>query len=265
MDYSDFEDLLVEVVDGVGHFRINRPEKLNALRTKTFREIIELGRRFGADDDVRSVLCTHEGRGFSAGADLTDRDPSNPAAPTRAESAHSMGVSEIGAVMASLDKPTIAAIDGVAAGGGMGFATSFDIRVLGPNARFITVFARRALAPDCGLSYFLPKLVGHAKALELMFTARDVLAEEAVQIGLGNMLVDDAEATAWEMARELAAGPPLAYMWAKRDVFNSWTGPSVQQQVEFEWSGQAQLRGSKDVVEGRMSFVENRAPNFTGE
>ena len=262
MDYSDFEDLIVDVDDsGIATFRINRVEKLNALRTPTFWELMELSRRLQADPDVRVVVCTHEGRGFSAGADLTSAGTGSE--PTWTEANDPMGVSVIGTAMPSIDKPTIAAIDGVAAGGGMAFALSFDIRYVGPNARFTTVFARRALAPDCGITYFLPRLVGDGRALELLYTAREVGAEEAVRIGLANELVEDPFARALELARELASGPPLAYMRAKRDVKHSWAA-TLPQQVEYEWHGQKAVMASQDVREGRMAFVEKRPPNFTG-
>ena len=167
MDYSDFEDLHVEVSDGIGRFQVTRPERLNALRTQTFWEIVELGRRFQNDRDVRVVLCTHTGRGFSSGADIVDRDPTAPEERPEAPPTDSMGISTMGLAMPRIDKPTIASINGVCAGAGFAFASSFDLRFLGPNARFITVFARRGLGPDCGLTYHLPRLVGQAKALEL--------------------------------------------------------------------------------------------------
>lgn len=265
MDYGDFEDLIVNVEDGVGHWQINRPERLNAMRTQTFWEIIELGRRFQVDPAVRVVLATHEGRGFSSGADLTAGDDAYPrpdVAPPAAAN-DSMGVSGVGLAMPAIDKPTIASINGVAAGGGLGLATSFDIRYIGPEARFLTIFSRRALAPDCGLTYFLPRLVGASKALELLYTSEEIDAEQAVAIGLANSLHDDPDAKAWEVARELAAGPPLSYLWSKRDVQHSWAA-DVQGQIEFEWAGQNQVHQSEDVQEGRRAFLEKRAPVFEG-
>ncbi len=265
MHYGDFEDLIVDVEDGIGHWQINRPEKLNAMRTQTFWEIIELGRRFQRDPDVRVVLATHEGRGFSSGADLSSGDDAYPnpeVAPAEAAS-DSMGVSAVGAAMPLIDKPTIASINGVAAGGGLGLATSFDIRYIGPNARFLTVFSRRALAPDCGLTYFLPRLVGGAKALGLLYTSEEIGAEETVTLGLANSLHDDPDAKAWEVARQLAGGPPLSYMWSKRDVQHSWYTDIVGQ-IEFEWAGQNQASRSFDVTEGRQAFLEKRAAQFEG-
>ncbi len=264
MEYGAFEDVKVEVANGVATWRINRPEKLNAIRTQTFHEIIELGRFLQADDEVRAVVATGEGRGFCSGADMSGGGGDGARTSTRAERNDPMGVSAIGLAMPELDKPTIAAVNGVAAGGGMALACSFDIRILGPDARFVTVFSRRALAPDCGLSWFLPRLVGPALANELLFTSREVGAEEAVRIGLGNRLVDDPEGAAMELARELAAGPPLSMLYAKREVQRSM-GLSLREAIEAEWSAQHQASASDDAMEGRRSFVEKRAPVFTGE
>jgi len=264
MRYDDFEDIRVTISDKVAEWQIIRPEKLNAMRTKTFWEIMELGRRLNADESVRTVVGTHEGRGFSAGADLTSDDPGEESSSNPRPSANdSMGVSGVGMAMALIDKPTIAAIDGVCAGGGMSLALSFDIRYVGPQAKFLTVFTRRALGPDCGLTYHLPRLVGQGRALELMYTSREVDAEEAVRIGLANTLVDDPRSHALEIARELADGPPLSLMWEKREVMNTWEA-SLQEQIEYEWMAQRQIGQSEDVKEGSRAFVEKRKANFTG-
>jgi len=264
MRYDDFEDIRVTISDKVAEWQIIRPEKLNAMRTKTFWEIMELGRRLNADESVRTVVGTHEGRGFSAGADLTSDDPGEESSSNPRPSANdSMGVSGVGMAMALIDKPTIAAIDGVCAGGGMSLALSFDIRYVGPQAKFLTVFTRRALGPDCGLTYHLPRLVGQGRALELMYTSREVDAEEAVRIGLANTLVDDPRSHALEIARELADGPPLSLMWEKREVMNTWEA-SLQEQIEYEWMAQRQIGQSEDVKEGSRAFVEKRKANFAG-
>ncbi|MDG1839448.1 MAG: enoyl-CoA hydratase/isomerase family protein [Dehalococcoidia bacterium] len=265
MRYDDFEDLRVTIVDKVAEWQIVRPEKLNAMRTRTFYEIVELGKRLNADEDIRVVVGTHQGRGFSAGADLTSDDPgqetsSNP----RPAPSDSMGVSRVGMAMAAIDKPTIAAINGISAGAGMSLALSFDIRYVGPDTKFLTVFTRRALGPDCGLTYHLPRLVGQSRALELMYTSREVDAAEAVRIGLANELVDDPRIHAMEIARELAAAPPLSLMWEKREVKHTWES-SLQEQIEFEWVAQGQISKSEDVREGRQAFIEKRTANFKGE
>ena len=265
MRYDDFEDLRVTIVDKVAEWQIVRPEKLNAMRTRTFYEIVELGKRLNADEDIRVVVGTHQGRGFSAGADLTSDDPgqetsSNP----RPAPSDSMGVSRVGMAMAAIDKPTIAAINGVSVGAGMSLALSFDIRYVGPDTKFLTVFTRRALGPDCGLTYHLPRLVGQGRALELMYTSREVDAAEAVRIGLANALVDDPRIHAMEIARGLAAAPALSLMWEKREVKHTWES-SLQEQIEFEWVAQGQISKSEDVREGRQAFIEKRTANFKGE
>ena len=149
-------------------------------------------------------------------------------------------------------------------GGASAFACSFDIRILGPGARFTTVFVRRALGPDCGLTWFLPRLVGPGMAAELLFSGREVRAEEAVRIGLGNRLVDDPRANAHALARELAQAPPLSILWSKRELQES-DGHSLREQIEFEWVAARHFRGSRDVEEGMRAFREKRAPRFTGE
>lgn len=264
MDYSDFEDLRVEVRDGIGHYQIARPERLNALRTTTFWEIVELGRRFQVDPDVRVIVCTHEGRGFCSGADLVDgSDPTSSKWRVETTETDSMGRSVVGLTMARIDKPTIASVNGVAAGAGFAFACSFDLRIVGPGTRFISAFARRALSPDAGMTYWLPRLVGQGRALELLYTSREVQAEEAVRIGLANEYAEDPDARAFELAKQLASGPPLSYMWIKREVQHSWLA-TPQAQTEFEWAAQKIVRHSEDAVEGRRAFVEKRQPFFLG-
>ena len=261
--YDDFEDLVVEVRDGIGHFRVNRPDRMNAFRTQTYAELMEMARRFQVDQDVRVVVASHEGRGFSVGRDLVNRAQGGPDGDLGLPPTDSMFTSTVGLALPNLDKPAIAAINGVCAGAGYAFALSFDLRYLGPQARFVTVFGRRAMSPDCGITYHLPRLVGPAKALELLYTSRDVFAEEALQLGLGNELMEDPLERAMEVAAQLVQGAPLSMMWMKREVRHAW-GSDLQSQIEFEWSAQAQLRGTADVAEGRASFLEQRPPKFVG-
>lgn len=260
MDYSDFTDLVVAVEDGIGHFRINRPEKLNALTTHTYGEVVELGHRFRADPDVRVVLCTHEGRGFSSGADITDPSREERNRPSAMKSNRER-VYAIGEAMPLVDKPTIASIDGVCAGAGFGFAASFDIRFLGPGARFLTAFARRGVGPDGALSYHLPHLIGRSLALELLYTSREVGAEEAGRIGLGT-LVEDPDAAAWELARQLATGPRGTFEWSKRLVYRAFR-TSLSEHLDLESAAQQTLRVGPDAQEAGAATREQRPPRFT--
>ena len=265
MDYSGFRDIVVSVEDRVATFRLDRPETLNSFGPDSWDELLALARMLNEDDEVRAVVCAPEGRGFSSGAYVGEQGTPDPStAPRFADRTHRMGNAAIGLAMPSIDKPTIAAIDGVAAGAGMAFACSFDIRILGPGARFTTVFVRRALGPDCGLTWFLPRLVGPGLAAELLFSGREVGAEEALRIGLGNRLVDDPRGEARSLARELAQAPPLSILWSKRELQES-DRHSLSEQIEFEWVVARHFRGTRDVEEGRRSFREKRAPRFTGE
>lgn len=265
MDYTGFNDLIVNVQDGIAEFRINRPDRLNAFGPGTRPEIMALTQRLQEDDDVRVVLVTAEGRGFCSGADLGGRDPNAPPPKiSRYERTHRTGQNAISMMMPSLDKPTIASINGVAAGGGMAWACSFDIRILGPGARFTTVFVRRAFTPDNGLTWSLPRLIGEARAYELFFTGREVGAEEALRIGLGNELVDDPDARARELARELAEAPPLSLLYAKRSI-QYGRDHSLAELIEYERGAGAHTRDSKDRQEGVRAFLEKRKGRFTGE
>ncbi|MGE3960882.1 MAG: enoyl-CoA hydratase/isomerase family protein [Dehalococcoidia bacterium] len=259
MQYDDFDDLIVSVEDGIAHFRIDRPEKMNALTTNTYGEVVEAARRFHADAAVRVVLCTHEGRGFSAGADITDPSREERSAPA-AMRHNREWVYAIGEAMPLVDKPTIASINGACAGAGFGFAASFDIRFLGPGARFLTAFARRGVGPDGGLSYHLPHLVGRSRALELFYTSREVGAEEADRIGLGT-LVEDPDAAAWELARQLAAGPRSTFEWAKRLVYRA-SRLSLAEHLDLESAAQQTLRRGPDAEEANAATRERRPPRF---
>ena len=262
MDYKGYEDLIVEVKDGVANFRINRPDRLNAYRSHTRVEIFDLAAKLQADDDVRAVVCTAEGRGFCSGAELGAAN--GPAGePSRADRNSRRGQNEFTMLMGGLDKPTIASVNGVAAGGGMAWACSFDMRIVGPSARFTTVFVRRAFTPDNGLTYFLPRLVGEARAYELFFTGREVQGEDAVRMGLGNEFSEDPDARAMELARELAAGPPLSILYTKRMIQYA-RDHSLADLIEYERAAAAHTRDSEDRKEGVRAFLEKRKPVFTG-
>jgi 2-(1,2-epoxy-1,2-dihydrophenyl)acetyl-CoA isomerase len=264
VDYTGYQDLVVEVADGIARFRIDRPDRLNAFGPHTRPEIFDLTRKLQADDDVRVVVCTAEGRGFCSGADLErSNDGQDRPAPSRADRMDRLGQNAISMMMPSLDKPTIASVNGVAAGGGMAWACSFDIRILGPSARFTTVFVRRAFTPDNGLTYLLPRLIGDARSYELFFTGRDVHAEEALRIGLGNELVEDPDARAMELARELAENAPLSMLWAKRSI-QYGRHHTLEELIEYERAAGAHTRDSADRKEGVRAFLEKRKPRFTG-
>jgi 2-(1,2-epoxy-1,2-dihydrophenyl)acetyl-CoA isomerase len=251
--------------DGVLVMTFNRPEQMNALGGKLVSEFMDACERARLDDGVRAVVVTGAGRGFCAGADLTGGSALS-VGDTRVDRLDRMGrAGPFILALRAIDKPTIGAINGAAAGAGFGIACSMDIRIASTAARFTTVFIKRGLAPDFGSSYFLPRLVGMARANEMFFTGRFVTAEEAERIGLVNRVVapealmDEAIA----LARELAAGPPQAMTFTRRALQRSLQS-TLEQQLEFEWTNQLALRGSQDTQEGMLAWKERREPRFTG-
>jgi len=199
---------------------LNRPDKLNALNGALSRELLGVMDELRADDAVRSVVIAGAGRGFCSGADLTDggtrRDLSEQSQGERLDEMGWVGRQAV--AVYRLDKPTVAAINGVAAGAGMSLALACDLRIGGPAARFRTVFAERSLSPDSGMSYFLTRIIGYSRACDLVFTSRDVDAAEAYRLGLLDRLVDDADplGAAVDLGHQMSALPPLAVRSGKR-------------------------------------------------
>ncbi|MGH2632162.1 MAG: enoyl-CoA hydratase/isomerase family protein, partial [Tepidiformaceae bacterium] len=188
-------DCIVETIGGVMLIRLNRPERLNTLGGTLLAELNAALDAGNADDRVRAFVVTGEGRGWCAGADLGGVSQAGNAPRAAAPSPRAAAIDQIGEVGRTIlniyhsDKPIIAAVNGVAAGGGFGFCSSMDIRIASDKARFGTAFIKIALAPDCGLSWFLPRLVGVERAAELFYTGRIVEAEEALALGIVSKVV----------------------------------------------------------------------------
>ena len=247
---------------------LNRPETLNAINQELHLEIMEACRELAGDDAIRAVVWTGEGRGFSSGVDLkADRSSEEPAPRQQRLDQYNWVGRQAITMYRALDKPTIAAVNGVAAGAGMSMALACDLRVGCDNTRFKTVFVERNLSPDSGMSYFLPRIVGASRAFDLVFTSRIVEAEEAYRIGLldrltsADRLLEDAK----ELAREIAFWPPLAVQMSKRVLQHSLEA-TLEDQLQYETHAiQFTRRAPHDVEEAAASFRERRPPNFTGE
>ena len=182
--------MLVERVGHVAVLTLNRPHKLNALDGELRDAMHDAVETVQADDDVRAVVFTGAGRGFCSGADLTSGGRGEPATPTQNDRLDDLGwVGRQALAVYGLDKPVIAAVNGVAAGAGMSLALACDMRVGSEQTRFKTVFIERNLSPDSGMSFFLPRIVGYSRAADLIYTSRTVDAEEAHRIGLLDRLV----------------------------------------------------------------------------
>lgn len=196
--------------DGVSVVTLNRPERLNALDDELFVALGETFEGLAVDPSVRVVVVTGAGRAFCAGADLVHAQQGGPPVPDLDGTVEWMRwVAHRGPLaLYRLPQPTIAAVNGPAAGGGLGLALSCDLRIAAPAATFSAPFVRMGLGPDCGCSSLLPRVAGSALAIEMLLTGRRVGAEEALAAGLASRVCDDALAASLELAATIAAMPP---------------------------------------------------------
>jgi 2-(1,2-epoxy-1,2-dihydrophenyl)acetyl-CoA isomerase len=262
-----YECLEYEVRDHIATVTLNRPEKLNAINGELRGELNEVCAAIYADDDVRAVIFTGKGRGFCSGADVSGPRPQAGAEATQNERLDDLGwVGRLATGVYEIGVPTIAVINGVAAGAGMSLSLACDLRVGSDQSRFRTVFAERGLSPDSGMSYFLPRLIGYGRAADLIFTSRDVSGEEAYRLGLLDRLVaaDEAMKSARALAGQMAALPPMAIRSGKR-VLQSNLDLDFHRALKNEMFGLSFARKSpNDQKEQRAAFVEKRDPKFTG-
>jgi 2-(1,2-epoxy-1,2-dihydrophenyl)acetyl-CoA isomerase len=260
-----YENVLVEVADGVGTLTLNRPDKLNAFAGTMRQEIAAAVRELAADDRVRVIVITGAGRAFCAGADIgymKDLTASGDVAAFR-------GLVEAGrevvTAIRATPKPVIASVNGPAAGGGANLALACDLRIASDKAAMGQTFSRIGLHPDWGGTFFLPRLVGAAKALELIFSADIVPADEALRLGLFSRVVphDQLAAVTREVALGLAAKPPRALALAKKAIHAS-DRHTLDDQLDMELAHQLACFQSEDAKEGLAAFLAKRPPTFRG-
>ena len=259
----DHEQITYEEREGVGWIRLNRPDKLNALTTKLAGEVLDALDR-AASGEVRCVVITGEGRGFSAGQDLTEFRDSTGGTLNVAEHLRS-GFNRMIAAIVDAPVPVVAGVNGVAAGAGLSLAVACDVRIASDAARFVQAFIRIGLIPDSGGNWLLPRVVGYAKALELSITGDQIDAAEALRIGLVNRVApaeqfaDELESFAVRMA-----GAPTRAVVATRRIMAGALRQSLGETLEAEAMAQAEQAGSDDFREGVAAFLEKREPTFTG-
>ena len=260
----DYEDITIEQRGSVRLVTLNRPERLNALTSRMATELIEVFTETARDDSAGAVVLTGEGRGFCAGADLSTGDVM--AATTRRDRLDPLAwVGRMILALRAMEKPVIAAVNGVAAGAGIGIASAADIRLASSEARFTTVFIKRGLAPDCGASYFLPRIVGMSRATELFLTGEMLDAEAAARDGLVSRVVPPERLLkeALTLAESLAGGPPVATQLTMRALSHSLEN-SLEEQLTLEWAGQTVCLASADAREGIDAWLEKRQPVWQG-
>ena len=259
-------DVIVERHDRVMLLRFNRPERMNAMGGTLMPEFMDAIEEGAKDDAVGAFVVTGEGRAWCAGADLEaagQRRESGSAPTRRSAGLDTMGPGRSILAIYKSGKPMIAAVNGVAVGGGFGLCSAFDIRIASDRARFGTIFIKRALASDFGLSYFLPRMVGHERATELFYSGRIVEAEEALELGIVSRIVphDQLIEESIEFATQVANQPPMALAYTRRMLQHSqWA--TLEQQLEMEWPLQRDLLQGPEFNEAVAAFREKREPNY---
>ena len=266
-----YETLLYEVDQGVATITLNRPAVLNAISQQMIEELQATLDTVKDDASVRAVVVTGAGRGFCSGADLKGRErvkPSEAAADASTAGGERLRRTLNPLILAirTIEKPFIAAVNGVAAGAGCNLALACDIVLASDEARFGNVFTRIGLIPDCGGHFFLPRLVGFHKAAELMFTGDIIDAHEAERLGLINRVVAHADLgkQARELAERLARGPTRAIGLCKRTM-NVGITADLAAVLDAEAEGQGLARQTEDHWEGVQAFLEKRPAHFTGK
>jgi 2-(1,2-epoxy-1,2-dihydrophenyl)acetyl-CoA isomerase len=254
--------LRFEVADAIATVTLDRPEALNALTGPLLAELLATFRSIARDRSIRAVVLTGAGRAFCAGQDLKERLA--PDAPPLAVVVRER-YNPIIAAMRGLDQPIVAGVNGVAAGAGASLAFACDLRVAAEGASFALAFGRLGLVPDSGTTWFLPRLVGPAKAAELALTGATLSAADAERFGLVARVVP-AEALAGEaraVATQLAGLAPIALAQTKRALERAWS-IDLDTALEEEAWRQGIAGATADHAEGLAAFVEKRAPRFSG-
>lgn len=264
-----FDEILFEKENGMAILTLNRPDRLNAFTNRMYQELSNILDRVKRDDEIKVIIFTGAGRGFCAGSEISSvservGDPSKKSLPkSRFQSLQQIG--RIALDIAEVDKPIIAAINGVAVGAGFSLALVSDIRLASENARLGARWSNIGLIPDMAATYYLPRIVGIAKAIELMISGDLITADEALRVGLLNKVThpDHLMTIAKEIAEKIAGGPSVAIELTKRGLYRSLDN-DLKAQLDYETYAQNICRQTEDAKEGVKAFIEKRKPQFKG-
>jgi 2-(1,2-epoxy-1,2-dihydrophenyl)acetyl-CoA isomerase len=259
-----YQFILFEVDQGVARITLNRPDVLNSIHTAMSGEIQEALARAAREPEIRAVLLTGKGRGFCAGQDL---DEVRPGATVQDFAAHARtAYTPIVLALRALEKPVVCAVNGVAAGAGANLALACDLVLAAEEASFVQVFAKIGLVPDTGGTFFLPRLVGLARAMALAMMAEKITAAQAVEIGLIYRACPAAslDEEASKLAVHLATQPTLGLGLTKRLLNAAWAN-DLETQLELEAECQGVAGRSADYAEGVAAFLAKRKPVFSGQ
>ncbi|HLF48448.1 MAG TPA: enoyl-CoA hydratase [Methylomirabilota bacterium] len=258
------DELLYEVKDRIATLTLNRPDKMNAFTGPMIQRWAGALAEAQQDPEVNVVVVTGAGKAFCAGGDVARMADGEPTALDHKNMLWEH-IHRIPKTLEAMDKPVIAMVNGVAVGAGMGMALMCDVRIASESARFSTGYVKVGLVPGDGDTYFLPRLVGGAKALELLWTADFIEAAEAERLGIVNRVVPPdllAEET-YHLARRIAEGPQVPIRMIKRLVYQSLR-LDLRTHLDLVSSHMAVVRETADHKEGVQAFKEKRPPRFTG-
>jgi len=270
MDSSDDSILIGECADGIVIIRLNRPARLNALTREMVGALNDALDEVAARGDVRAVILTGSGRGFCSGQDVAAADARNRTAPSGVVERYYWQEQFAGMVerIRAMPQVIIAAVNGPCAGAGMALALAADIRLASRSARFLNAAIRLGLtAGESGMSYMLPRLIGAARAFEILLTGRAVDAEEAERVGLVVQLTEDDMllAKAEALARQILANSPFATEHSKRLIWQNLDAPSLKAAIELENRAQILASMTDDYKEATAAFTDRRPANFRGK
>jgi len=260
-----YSTITLDKVESIASLTLNRPEKLNALNETMANELLDAVTQIERDNSTRVLIITGAGRAFWAGADVKDLFLKGIEQRKRGEEGFDIisWLERLCLQLRNMPKPTIAAVNGHAVGIGVTLPLQCDIRVASEEAQLSMPFVRLGLVPEFGSTYALTRLVGIGKACELIFTGKFIGAREAKEIGLVNQVVpaSELEKTAFELAKTIAQGAPLAIQMAKRGLYQGLDA-AIQAQLQYERLAFTILMRSEDHEEGVRAFLDKRQPMF---
>ncbi len=261
----EYETIQFAVKDQVAHITFNRPDAANALNSVMGKELMDVAIRCDEDPEIRAVLLTGTGKMFCAGGDLREFARLGDRLPIAFKELTTYCHAATSRFM-RMKAPFITAVNGVAAGMGMSLAICGDIIIAAESAAFVAAYTAAGLSPDGGMTYFLPRLIGQSRTKELLLTNRKLTAQEALEWGIVNRVVPDADLMkeVESLARSLANGPTRAF-GTVRGLLNDTFSQTLETQMELEARGITEMAKTGDTKEGIRAFLEKRRPIFRGQ
>ncbi len=263
----EYQDLLYEKTEGIALITLNRPEARNALTPAMMDGLVNAFNDADRDDEVKVIVITGAGKSFCAGGDVKKMGEDKEPTLEDTIKGFRYGIHRIPLTVRKMDKPLIAMVNGAAVGAGCDFALMCDIRFASDKARFGELFVRVGIAPGDGGSFFLPRIVGIAKACELIWTGDIIDAAEAERIGMVSRVIphEKLKEETMAFAKRLASGPTMAIRMSKRSIYEGLETNDLENTLDKLAYMQDVLMRSEDHREGVRAFVEKRAPQFKGK